>query len=203
MPLDTVGIGLTSRIVFGYEDTPRVKPPFPELSEAQISLADMLIRDLTAISVIEGQFFLAPDAKEYYTEWYTERIKEPNVSGDPRLAGYYERKPMHLLKLAMIVSASKKDETIITLEDLQQAMKMFNDIEVRMPKVFASVGKNPLFADREEVLQAICNSGGMTIGQLNDKFGYALRKDEVAETLDTLMLIGKIKMGERGLYQKA
>lgn len=201
MPLDTVGIGLTSRIVFVFQDTPRIKPPFPELSEAQISLADMLIRDLTAISVMEGQFTLAADAKAFYTDWYKDRLEEPNITGDPRMAGYFERKPMHLLKLAMIVSASQKDETVISMNDLQMAMSLFDKIEVRMPKVFASVGKNPLFADREEVLGAIRSSGGMTIGQLNDKFGYALRKDEVAETLDTLMLIGKIKLGKAGLYQ--
>lgn len=201
MPLDTVGIGLTSRIVFVYQDTPRVKPPFPELSLAQMSLADMLVRDLTAISVMEGQFTLETEARDFYTEWYKERIEEPNVTGDPRMSGYYERKPIHLLKLAMIVSASHKDETVISMSDLQNAMQLFDKIEVRMPKVFASVGKNPLFADREEVLAAIRLSGGMTIGQLNDKFGYALRKDEVAETLDTLMLIGKIKLGKAGLYQ--
>lgn len=201
MPLDTVGIGLTSRIVFVYQDTPRVKPPFPELSQAQLDLADMLIRDLTQISVMEGQFTLAPDAKAFYTEWYKERIDEPNVTGDPRMAGYYERKPMHLLKLAMIVSASYKDEPVIGMTDLEHAMHLFDKIEVRMSKVFASVGKNPLFADREEVLAAIRTSGGMSMGQLLDKFGYALRKDEMAETLDTLMVIGKIKLGERALYK--
>lgn len=200
MPLDTVGIGLTSRIIFCFQDTPRIKPPFPELSEAQIMLSDMLIRDLTAISVMEGQFTLTPDAKQWYTEWYTEHIQQPNVTGDPRLSGYFERKPMHLLKLAMIVSASLKNETVLTLEDMQLAMGLFDKVEKWMPKVFASVGKNPLFADREEVLQAIIQTGGMSIGQLNDRFGYALRKDEVAETIDTLILIGKIKF-DRGLYR--
>jgi hypothetical protein len=201
MPLDTVGIGLTSRIVFVFQDTPRIKPPFPELSEAQKLLGEMLVKDLTAISVMEGQFQLSPEAKAFYTDWYTSHIGDPNKSGDPRLAGYYERKPMHLLKLAMIVSASIKDDPIFTLDDLQHAMTLFDKIEKRMPKVFASVGKNPLFADREEVYNAILLTGGMTIGELNDKFGYALRKDEVAETIDTLMLIGKVRLGPGGLYQ--
>lgn len=204
MPLDTVGIGLTSRIIFCFQDTPRIKPPFPELSEAQIMLSDMLIRDLTAISVMEGQFTLAADAKAWYTEWYTQHIQMPNITGDPRLSGYYERKPMHLLKLAMIVSASMKNETTLSLEDMQLAMGLFDKVEKWMPKVFASVGKNPLFADREEVYAAICSApSGLTIGQLNDRFGYALRKDEVAETLDTLMLIGKIKLGARGAYEES
>ena len=201
MPLDTVGIGLTSRIIFVFQDTPRIKPPFPELSLAQISLADMLVRDLTAISVMEGQFTLTPDAKAFYTTWYEERLAQPNTSGDPRLAGYFERKPMHLLKLAMIVSASIKDETILTLNDIQMGMSLLEKVEAWMPKVFASVGKNPLFADREEVMNAIrASEEGLTIGQLNDRFGYALRKDEVAETVDTLMLIGKIKF-DRGVYR--
>lgn len=41
MPLDTVGIGLTSRIIFVYQDTPRIKPPFPKLSDAQKALVPL------------------------------------------------------------------------------------------------------------------------------------------------------------------
>lgn len=195
MPLDTVGIGLTSRIIFVHQDTPRRKPPFPKLSDAQKMVGELLAKDLITIGTnIAGEYVLETDAERLYTEWYEDRVEQPNITGDPRLSGYFERKPMHLLKLAMIVAASYRDETIITEHDLKQAMALFDRVEVRMPKVFASVGRNPLNADKEEVLEAIRMSGGMTMGQLLDKFGYALRKEEMAEVVETLMLIKKIKL---------
>lgn len=193
MPLDTVGIGLTSRIVFVHSDTPRRKPAFPVLTAAQKELATRLAADLSAISMISGEYVLTPEAKQMYEEWYQDRIEEPNVTGDPRLNGYFERKPIHLLKLAIIVSASHRDETIIDENDLTMALGLFDKIEVRMTKVFAGVGKNPINADKDEVLAAIRFSGGMSMGQLLEKFGYNLRKDEMAEVLDTLGLIGQVR----------
>lgn len=100
---------------------------------------------------------------------------------------------MHLLKLAMIVAASYRNELYITEDDLRSSMALFDHIEKAMPRVFAGVGKNPINMDKEAVLEAIRFAGGMTMGQLLDKFGHSLRKDEMAEVLETLMIIGRIK----------
>lgn len=219
MPLDTVGIGLTSRIVFVFQDTPREAESIPELSPAQIKIQEMLKHDLSLISTIGGEFKFAggkgkrgeadksnydswviPPGEAYrvYDSWSRARLKSPNPTGDPRLNGYFERKPMHLLKLAMIMSAARKDSLELTMDDIQLAMHTLSKVEERMPAVFANVGKNPINADRTEVYNAIVTSGGMTLGQLHEKFGYSLRKDEMAEVLDTLMVIGKITNGPKG-----
>lgn len=194
MPLDTIGIGLTSRIVFVFQDTPRIKHWRPQLSPAQKMLAELLTSDLIAISTIQGEYRLEDDADTLYSKWDMEHQQHPNPSGDPRLGGYYERKPMHLLKLSMIVAASKRNETIITVEDMEQALSLFSKIEERMPKAFAGVGRNPINADRADIYDTIVFTGGMTMGQLLEKYSYSLRKDELAEVVDTLMMIGKIKL---------
>lgn len=199
MPLDTVGIGLTSRIVFVFQDTPREAEPIPELSVAQIKLYEVLKHDLALISTIDGQYMFRGgkqgDAYQFYAEWYKSRTHQPNPTGDPRLNGYFERKPMHLLKLAMITSASNKDELFLDVQDIQLAMDMMQHVEQRMPAVFASVGKNPINADRIEIYNSLVAAGpdGITFAQLHERFGHSLRKDEMAEVLDTLLVIGKIK----------
>lgn len=194
MPLDTIGIGLTSRVVFVFQDTPRIKHWRPQLSEQQKMLAHLLTTDLIAISTISGEYRLEPDADSMYSQWDIDHQRNPNPSGDARLGGYYERKPMHLLKLSMIVAASKRNETIITVEDMQQALALFAKIEERMPKAFAGVGRNPINADRQDIYDTIVFTGGMTMGQLLEKYSYSLRKDELAEAVDTLMMIGKIAL---------
>jgi hypothetical protein len=194
MPLDTVGIGLTSRIIFVFQDTPRIRDPFPKLSDDQKILGTLLIEDLARIADMSGEFKLTDEARAIYTDWYKDRTVNPNTSGDPRLSGYFERKPMHLLKLAMIVSAAHKDETMINATDLINAMNLFAKVEERMPQVFASVGKNPINADKEEVFGALVgNKGGFTLGELLEKFSYSLRKEELLEVLDTLLTIGKVR----------
>jgi Protein of unknown function (DUF3987) len=196
MPMDTVGIGLTSRIVFVYQDTPRVKDPFPELSPEQVQLQQLLLHDLNQIALLGGQFGLSKEAKSYYSAWYKDRLANPNPTGDNRLSGYFERKPMHVLKVAMTVSAATKNELVLTSEDIENAIGLLAQVEEKMPRVFANVGKNPLSADTDEVEMAILEAGveGLGMKDLIPRFKHSLRKDELAEVLDTLLQSEKVKL---------
>lgn len=195
MPLDTIGVGLTSRIIFVHQDTPREADAIPKLTTAQKELSQLLIHDLNIISNINGEFRLTSDAYDMYNEWYRARVSNPNPSGDPRLAGYYERKPMHLLKLCMIVAASKREGLLITIDDMRDSTTTLEKIEERMPRVFAGVGRNTLHADKEAILETImATSGGLTLGELLARFNYSVRKDELLEIMDTLMIIGAITL---------
>lgn len=202
MPLDTVGIGLTSRIVFVYQDTPRIKPPFPKLSPTQLAMRELLIQDLHTMSMISGEYRLSPEAKAEYEEWYLSRVAHPNTTGDPRLNGYYERKPMHLLKLCMLIAASYRDETVIEVSDFRQSILLFDEVETMMPKVFASVGKNPLAVDYDEVLAMVASSGeGLSLAQLMTMFKHSVRKDELLEVLETLVMMGKLQPTKTSHYK--
>jgi hypothetical protein len=201
MPLDTVGIGLTSRIVFVYQDTPRIKPPFPKLNDAQKALFPILIEDLTRISGIQGEYkWESPAAEAKYSEWYKGRLAAPNPTGDPRLNGYFERKPVHIIKLMMIVSASQRDECVLTSDDFDAALALFEQVEAKMPKVFANVGKNPLAVDYEDVAGVVLGHPGVSFSELMWMFKHSVRKDELAEILDTLVAANLIVAGPNQKY---
>jgi hypothetical protein len=197
MPLDTVGIGLTSRIVFVFEDTPREAESIPELTIDQVKLLELLKLDLASISNLSGEFKFeggkTGETYKFYDSWYRGRINNPNPTNDPKLNGYFERKPIHMLKLAMIISASQRDDLLYRIEDIQHAMQLLENVEERMPRVFASVGRNPINADREAILSSIYKEGGLTLGQLLERFSYSLRREELSEALDTLMSMEVIR----------
>lgn len=201
LPLDTVGIGLTSRIIFIYQDTPRIRKAFPKLSEAQKKLGELLLRDLVTISLISGQYVLGPDAEEFYEAWDLKNQTERPID-DPRLSGYYERKPMHLIKVAIVLAASERDEMILHKTDIEKALAVLDHVEPAMARTFAAVGKNPLTLDIEQAYMAIIAAGeeGIAYGALLDRFKHSVRKDELSEVLDTLQLIGHVKAvaGEKG-----
>lgn len=202
MPLDTVGIGLTSRIIFVYQDTPRVRPPFPVLSPEQKALRPLLIQDLASMAQIIGEYKFDEEAKKHYEKWYETRIEAPNTSGDPRLNGYFERKPMHVIKVAMIIAASFRDELVMTLDDLRSSFMLIDEVESKMSKVFANVGKNPLTVDYDEIHAAIIVAGGqgLTSGQLLELFKHSVRKDELTEVLESLMAMKRIMLTDRGTF---
>jgi hypothetical protein len=194
MPIDTVGIGLTSRTLFVYEDTPRAAKPIPRLTTAQQALETLLRHDLTQISHINGEYkFSNEEAAKWHTDWYLSRFGRP--VGDPRLAGYFERKPLHLIKIAICVAASKRDERTIEVEDMEAALSILDRIEERMIRVFQGVGKNPLAADTEDAMATlIATAGGFSFGEMLDRFKHSVRKEELAEILDSLILMRKVKL---------
>jgi len=193
MPLDTIGIGLTSRTLFVYEDEPRIKDPFPVLSKEQQELFHILVQDLGQISMINGQFTLDQTAKDFYTEWYREHLSKPNITGDPRLDGYYARKHIHIIKIAMLVSASYKNDIVLVKSDIEVAMEILKYTESQMAKAFSAVGKNPLNVDIDDTLAAIMSEPkGLTFGQLLGLFKHSVRKDEMSEVIDTLIAIGHV-----------
>jgi len=203
MPLDTIGIGLTSRIVFVYADEPRPGNPFPELDPTMMELRGYLEEDLQDIAMISGEYILAPDAKEYYREWYKTRMSTAgNI--DPRLSGYYERKHVHLLKLCMIVAASRHSELTISMTDLQSAMELMSATEERMPSVFAHVGRNSLNTDYEAMFAYLFDRPeGVARAELIDIFKHNLRIEELDEVLDTLVTIGKVRMSGTKYFSTA
>lgn len=201
MPLDTIGIGLASRTLFIYEDIPRAAKPIPRLSPAQRSLYDLLKKDLQQIARINGKYeFASPEDEEWYTQWYMGRFGVLG-KGDNRLAGYFDRKPTHLLRVSMLVAAACRDDTVILAQDMQMALAILESNEPRMHKVFQGVGKNPLAADLEDTLAALMlTPGGFTYAEVYDRFKHSVRKEEMTEILDSLTLIGKITFKDGKYY---
>ena len=64
--------------------------------------------------------------------------------------GYMARKQTHMHKLAMVLSASVRDDLVITPDELILADKMLESTEVDLGKVFSRIGKteSSIQADR-------------------------------------------------------
>jgi len=202
MPIDTIGIGLTSRIIFVYQDTPRIRDPFPELSDEQKALRPLLIQDLETMALLSGQYEFTDQAKADYRAWYLAHSENPNQLGDPRMSGYFNRKPDHILKLSMIIAASFRNDPIIESSDIQGATAILESTEERMLKVFANVGKNPLSLDYDDVAAAVYGSeNGLTVGELLGRFKHSVRKDELLEILETLTSMGVVIPGGNQRYK--
>jgi len=197
LPLDTIGIGLTARVIFVYQDTPRVRDPFPKMSRAQVELGELLVKDLNRIALISGQYTMNPEATDFYTAWDLKNQTERAIL-DTRLSGYYERKPMHLIKASMIVAASQRDDLVLTVPDIEKGLQLLEHIEPAMAKTFSAVGKNPLTLDIDNVGTTIKAKPGISYPQLLDMFKHSVRKDELDEVLSMLSMIGTVKVAQEG-----
>lgn len=144
-PEYAIGGGFTSRTIFVYAENKRHLSAYPKanMSPEFAILHKALVEDLKIIAKLQGEYTLTDDAMTWGESWYAEHwaSKHSHLAGD-RFGGYISRKQTHIHKLAIILSAAQRDETIITSEDLQIANQLVSALEYNLPSVFNRISDN-------------------------------------------------------------
>lgn len=147
MPENLISDGLLSRTIFVYAEKKRQYVAFPSKSirgDKFKQTEKALIEDLTDISQLVGNYVFEDEIyrdKGWMETWhYNNANHKPLHMASGRYDGYISRKQTHLVKLAMILSASKRGDLTIIMEDVIEADALLTDAEHSMLKVFESVG---------------------------------------------------------------
>ena len=142
MPLDAIGGGLTSRIIYVVEEKKGKLVTFPQQSPAELELYQLLLSDLEKISLYSGAFKYTEAFMQGWAEWCEYADKNPPIT-DSKFEGYLGRRRAHVMKLCMVMSAATGDHPmVLTRDDLDAAIKSIIEVEVKMPQVFRGVGKS-------------------------------------------------------------
>jgi hypothetical protein len=140
LPVDAIGSGLTSRIIFINEQKKGKVVPYPGFSPEEKAIRAKLSKDLQKISMLCGSFTVTEQFMEKWLVWYPAQEEHPPFN-DSKFAGYMERRANHIMKLSMIVNASRSDNMIISGEDLDRAITILERSEKNMLGTFDGVGK--------------------------------------------------------------
>lgn len=143
LPIEAIGGGLTSRIIFVNEDKKNKLVVLPNLTQSQLELQQLLIRDLEQISLLSGSYRPTQEALDIYYDWCVKAEENPPFK-DKKFDGYHGRRRNHLLTLAMICAASHRDTLFIDKGDIERAIKFINEVEVKMGTVFRGIGKSDI-----------------------------------------------------------
>jgi hypothetical protein len=146
MPIATVGGGFTSRCIWIYADRKErlIAYPDEQIVNDYDQLKLDLINDLEHIATqLCGPFTLTKDGREWGRNWYTKHwgTRAGHLESE-KLDGYIARKQTHLHKLAMVISASNRDDLTLDVEDLTIADAMLSAMEKDLDKVFSRIGKS-------------------------------------------------------------
>lgn len=140
-----IGGGFVSRCVFVYADKKEKYVAYPGLvvPADHAETKRRLIADLEHISLaLAGPYTLLPDTIAWGEAWYKNHYTHrPEGLDDERFGGYIARKQTHIHKLAMVLAAAKRDELVITKDDLAIADIMVTELEADMPMVFSKIGR--------------------------------------------------------------
>ncbi len=166
IPPANVSGGFTRRIVFVYSPARHQDLPWPHMMPP----VDDLVEDLQYIAThIRGEFTFEEKAKPLFESVYMD--SKPKDVEEEFIAHFRSTKWVHAVKLSMALSASRGDDRVITLLDLQTAVDEVQHVEDDLPKVFSR------FAGSND--QALL---GQLILEYIDQKGYA-SKQEIGKVL--------------------
>lgn len=196
MPISVIGGGFASRVISIYEDTVRRRKLFyDDVDHIELSLVkDNLINDLAHIATnLQGPFSIEKDAKEWMTNWY-ENGKQI-TSDQYKLRGYYNRKHVHLLKIAILCHIAHSDELVLNLGDMQEALNVLELTEPKLSKTFDSIGKNTNTNTLELIKNFISERGKVPQLELRRKFIHAFDSgDDLDRNLGALQSLEEIEI---------
>ncbi len=193
-----IGGGFTSRCIFVYAERKNKYVAYPGLvmPSDQAEFRRRLIQDLEAISLLQGDYTLHPDAIEWGEEWYQWHYQNvPQHLNNERFGGYIARKQTHMHKLAMILSASKRGDLMILREDLEQAKDELDSIEKNMPKVFAHMGMSEESKVADEVYRIIKSHAGQSFQTIfAEAFRVVPSNQDFNQIILSLKAAGKVEI---------
>lgn len=151
-PVEAIGQGFLSRTIFVYAETTGRKITWPEEPEPAMKMS--LIKKLTDIRLsIRGQVELEPSARELLHKIY--QGWEP--LNDLRFASYSNRRLTQLLKLCLIVAASRESCTI-SHSDVIYANTILTFTELQMPRALGEFGKSKLSDCGSKIMEILYNA---------------------------------------------
>lgn len=197
IPLEAVGSGLTSRMVFVFVEHPTDPVAITRFSEEKKLLMEKCARHLSTLQRLKGHITVTPEGWELFEEIYNKLHKE-NPFDEPGLTGYSSRRHVHLLKVALGFAVAATDPTLtIEKHHLEGAHELLTASEVFMPRVLRLITSTERGSLQEIVLSKIVSSGGISKARLLRTMSHRLSSRDLAEIIDTLIHSRQIKAYHR------
>lgn len=199
-PSSAIGGGLSSRILFVFADDKAMKVAIPELDEVKEAMYEPLLKDLSVIARLSGEYNYSDDGKEWWYSFY-DRFEErdPNrLCKDPSFVPWYSRKPLLLLKIATIVAAAQGSSTLVTANHFTEALGYIEEVEPLMGNAFSGVGRSELTTDVDMIRKLIMRYGKISDSQLRQIVWRDLDDKKFGTVMDTIVKTGEVKRALQG-----
>jgi hypothetical protein len=198
LPRVLIGGGFASRCIFVFGNEKRNYIPFPKrvVQPAWVkNLKADLVNDLAIIASLRGEFTLTEEAYECAGDWYVKYWKEATsmLMVDSDMTGYIARKQAHVLKLAMIISASQQSDLIITKDHFLTAVTILESIEKGLPAIFRKISTDVGQEMAEKVLLVVKEKGKIEKTRLYQIFFHSMSAAQFNEVIASALTAGYIR----------
>ena len=192
LPTTAIGGGFTSRVIFIWGEGKHKKIPVPYLDPELYEMREALINDLTVISRIAGGYNFSSKCLTEWEHWYMryDERSPARICKDPAFNGWYSRKPMLILKLAMMNAAMEHSKLILEWKDIDNGILSIEKAERAMSKTFVAVGRSEVSPEVNTVANIIEMEGSISESALLQRVWRDVDAKKFNNVIETVMRRG-------------
>lgn len=189
MPMEAMGQGFMSRIIFVYAPTKAKEVP-PSRTKLCMAAKGSLEQVLSWISnTMSGPMSTTQEVDDFVDEIYSNKV----TFEDNRFTYYTERRFTHVIKLAMCLCAMRMSTEIIK-SDMEEAIAILTYTERFMPDALGEYGMSALSAAKQTLVEYLTNSGEpVSAGIISNMMARDLNPRELSIVLSDLIAAKKIE----------
>lgn len=195
IPKNAIGGGFVARTIIVLEEKRRLLNDLTERPKV-IPDYDALAKRLFEISNIKGEFKYDNLGKELYQHWYASFMKVESMDK----TGTLERIHDTILKVAMCISLSRKNDLVLLKDEIEEAIEECLNCTAGMKKVFLGSGEHSLAKPTAMVLKMLIINPEHKLSRkrlLTELYGTADAYD-LDRIIDTLSQSGAIDSYQNG-----
>lgn len=180
--------GFSSRCLFIYAEEPSTYTPWLlplKKNPASLQKYKNLILDLKEISRLKGEFSVNTDAKILFEDFIKQNRGVSLTDDSDAVANFKARIKPHLLKLAMVLSASGGDSKIISKIDMLNAITEIKKVQSNLERLFRGSGESDLAPATARVQNILEKLGSASRAELIK----ATQRHITPENLDRILYV--------------
>lgn len=192
IPKAAKGDGFLSRTIMVYVPSSKRKYAMPRTAKGAPTMVDMQQRLAWIAQHSIGEFVLSADAEAEYDKWYDWFYAA--MEANPGIEGAISRMDVHLLKVALLIRASRYDDgpPIISKDDLMDAMMLLDATFVNLPFLLGQIEPDIMLMNLSKIeLRLRLHPEG--IGKWILGGSLRLKSDMLHAVLDELTARGQIE----------
>lgn len=168
IPEEAFGGGFMSRLVMAYQDIPTKIYPIPKVLEGYPSVDDLRVKIAWIAMNAKGEYYLTPEAEQYYSEWYHSWKASLFVRGMDNKDEF--RTDSLILRVAILLRAQEyRLGNDITLENIRVAHHLLEYTIATSKRATEDIGATKYSQYLHACKRAIQRRGSISRRELSQK----------------------------------
>jgi hypothetical protein len=188
---DAAAGGFMSRSIIVYDNDTRHSSAFDLPEASQLAARQKVVNQFVGINDLYGEMSFTAEAKRIYQAFEIEEARA--MSSQLAYVEFRSRKPIHVLKVAMLIAASEL-RMVINEQDVAIAIEILNRVEYNMKYIHLGTGGHKHAEINNRVIMTLGRVDSLDYVELVEQFISTSDEETIRKAVETMVQVNWIAL---------